>query len=146
MPANNIETKTLDRARPPLIGPTNATEKSINFRDNSPLFIIFAAKINNGTATNTKEFKPLNIFIGIVIIVIPGTAEMPINEVIPITKAIGTPINISIKKITGKNKKITGYNLRALYIPLIFFISLTPAATKSFILNASSGIRINNIF
>src|SRR5699024_10896420 len=86
--------------------PTMANAKLISFADILPEFIKFAAKINSGTASKTKESKPLTIFIGTGATGIYSIPIIPIKATIQITKAMGTPIIINTKEIANRRNPI----------------------------------------
>ena len=97
-PAKIMETRILAWASPPLTLPVRAMQNFTSISVIFPWFMMFAARIKRGMARRTKELSPLNIFMNTVRFGIKGMVEMPAREIMPMTKAMGTPRVMSSTK------------------------------------------------
>ena len=97
-PAKIMDTRIFACARPPRMFPTSAMQKFTSFRVICPWFIRLAARMKSGTASRTNELRPLNIFMKTVRLGTNGSVAIPASEMMPMTKAIGTPRKMSSTK------------------------------------------------
>ena len=101
--------------RPPVRWPIRAWAKSTRRREMPPLSISSPESMKKGMAIKLKELTPENNLWATTESVVPSTIN-PIREPSPMAKAMGTPANRRIKKITNAIVNI----VILLHPPLLF--------------------------